>query len=274
MAARPAVRARGHDRAVIGIDQTTNDALRWFPSLRGNQDARPAATTVFCVPYAGGNAALYRKWRLAAQPAVRVVPVQLPGRMERLDERPMRSARAIADRIGEAVTEVAPAGFAFFGISLGALVAFETTRWLARRGLIAKHLFVVSSPAPTVPRTTPSSVHSGPDEDVVAVLRQLRLTPPEVLADEEMLRMLLPILRADFAVTETYVYEPAEPLRTPVTAIYGTLDSSLDSGAVERWREETTAGFTSHAVDHGHFLLPERSTELLGIVCAALSTQE
>ncbi|MEU2608434.1 thioesterase II family protein [Streptomyces albus] len=246
--------------------------LRWLPSLRAGPQPAPEETALFCVPYAGGSTALYQPWWAACPKDVRVVPVQLPGRMERLREKPLRSARSIAEQLGEAVAATGARRFALFGISMGALVAFETAHWLTAAGLPPAHLFVASSPGPSLLRSTPGTIHTGPDEELVAVLRRLGTTPPELLADTEIRQLLLPVLRADFAVTETYVYPRREPLVSPLTVLWGDEDRYLDEAVVDAWRQETCGQVRVRRFASGHFLLPERSAELLGLVRAALAS--
>ncbi|MGW6202604.1 thioesterase II family protein [Streptomyces sp. NPDC055089] len=245
--------------------------LRWVPSLRNSPRLRPDELALFCVPYAGGNASLYRPWCLPPPAGVRVLPVQLPGRMERLDERPLRSARELAAGVGQAVLASGSRRVALFGISLGSLVAFEAAHWLTDAGLAPEHLFVASGPGPSAPRPLTRHVHMGPDEELLDMVRALGVTPPELLADPEMRQLLLPVMRADFAVTETYTYERRVPLSSALTVLYGTKDPGLSPGAVDAWRSETGARFRVHRFPYGHFLLPAYARELLDLVRDSLT---
>ncbi|MFI7503322.1 thioesterase II family protein [Streptomyces sp. NPDC049687] len=253
-------------RAVAGPE-----FLRWLPSLRADPVLDPGEVTLLCVPYAGGSASLYRPWRAAAPAGIRVVPVQPPGRMERLREEPLRSAEALAEGLGRAVLDSGVRRYALFGISLGALVAYETAHWLTAAGLPPEHLVVASSPGPALPRPAQGAVHLGPDEQLVDVLAELGVTPPELLAHQEMRGLLLPVLRADFAVTETYVHRPRAALHAPVTVVHGAQDRYVGDEAARAWRRETRGAFQVRRLAAGHFVLPERSAEVLELVRAALA---
>jgi medium-chain acyl-[acyl-carrier-protein] hydrolase len=241
----------------------------WFPQLSVPSPASSARTRLFAVPYAGGSAGVFKRFERRLSGHVDVVAVQPPGRRERLGEPPLRSATEMAEHLGRAMLPLLDRPFALFGISMGALVAFETARWLRRLGRPARHLFVASYPGPRWPPRRPP-VHGAPDAVVLAVLGELGLTPPEVLADREMLDVVLPLVRADLAVTETYSYHADAPLDVPLTALYGRDDGMLPPAAVARWGWETTAAFRTVDLDCGHFLLTERPDETADAVLQGL----
>jgi medium-chain acyl-[acyl-carrier-protein] hydrolase len=145
--------------------------------------------------------------------------------------------------------------FAFFGHSMGALIAFELARELARRGRPGPlHLFVSGRRAPQVPdREEP--LHRLPDPEFVVRLRELNGTPEEVLANGELMQLLLPLLRADFAVHETYEYRPGEPLAVPISALGGIADPEVRRDDLEAWRPETRGAFRLRMLPGDHFFL-------------------
>nr|BFE56233.1 alpha/beta fold hydrolase [Dactylosporangium thailandense] len=239
------------------------DVNPWLPLPPGSPDAHP----VYCLPYAGGSAAIYRPWRRQAPPGIAVVPVQPPGRRERFEEPPLTSAVAMAEQAGAAILPTLRGPYSLFGISMGALVAFELAHWLSERGRPPVRLFVASYPAPHVPRTLPR-VHDSPDSTVVELLSALRVTPPEILASEEMRNLLMPLIRADLAVTETYVPRVREPLRMPVTVLRGVDDPHLSEDSARAWSALTEAACTVERFDAGHFLVHERPAEVMRLLAA------
>jgi surfactin synthase thioesterase subunit len=242
----------------------------WF------QSPPPAAAdvvdhhTLFCLPYAGGSAAIYRPWRRAAPAGLAVVPVQPPGRHERWVEPPVTSAESMAEQLGTAMLPLLDGEYSLFGISMGAVVAYELAHWLTRQGRPPAHLFVASYPAPHLPRTAPR-VHDSPDGTVVALLAALEVTPPELLADQEMLQLLLPTIRADLAVTETYVRHEREPLPLPITVLRGDTDRHLPADAAAGWSRETSHGCTVVVFDGGHFLLRDCAAAVFALVTETIA---
>jgi medium-chain acyl-[acyl-carrier-protein] hydrolase len=232
----------------------TLQASKWIRTF-GSSDRAPLR--LFCFPYLGGSASVFRPWPRRFNDRIELCAVQLPGRENRIGQKPFTDMRelvaAIADEIGPHVDEKP---FAFFGYSLGAIVAFELTRELRRRGLPQpRHLFVAASSAPQIaefsdpPRSTLSK------EELIAELRRLGGTPEEVLSHEELLEILLPLVRADFSILDTYRYADADPLDLPISAFGGVEDTDVPRERLEAWSVQTSAPFTVRIFPGGHFFL-------------------
>jgi medium-chain acyl-[acyl-carrier-protein] hydrolase len=185
-----------------------------------------------------------------------VCPIQLPGRFNRLSDPPRT---ALDDLVSLLLHELsgfcAELPFAFFGHSMGALIAFELTRALRRvQGPAPQQLFVSARRAPhlTDART---SLYDLPEPGFLLELQRMHGTRPEVFAHPELLRLALPILRADFQLCETYRYRSEAPLDCPVTAFAGRADAISPPALVEAWRRETHASFTLHTCAGDHFYI-------------------
>jgi medium-chain acyl-[acyl-carrier-protein] hydrolase len=214
-----------------------------------------AAYRLFVLPYAGGGVSHYRAWTKTLAESIELCLVHLPGREQRLFETPIRQVPPMAEAFANAVTPWLDRPYAFFGHSMGALISFETSRILRRRGQrLPVHLFASAHRAPHLPDSDPPVYHL-PDADFIAKLRTLNGTPQEVLDNAELMELLMPLLRADFELSETYTYTEAPRLNIPMTAIGGTEDHRVPPEDIEAWGEHTTAPFTFVMVPGDHFFV-------------------
>ncbi|MBV9279181.1 MAG: thioesterase [Chloroflexi bacterium] len=232
---------------------------------------RPRATSrLFCFTYAGGTAAAYRTWAAGLPASIEVCPVELPGRGTRLGELPYTRLPDLVRAAAPAILPYLDRPFAFFGHSMGALVAFELARHLRRAGGLSPTCLLVSAHrAPQVPDLEPPT-YILPDRTLIDKLRALEGTPKEVLDQPELLRLLLPRLRADFEVCDTYEYRPDAPLSCPIAAFGGRQDKIVPSTDLADWRAQTTGDFRMHLLPGGHFYLHTSQPLLLHLVTQEL----
>jgi medium-chain acyl-[acyl-carrier-protein] hydrolase len=225
---------------------------------------------LFCFPYAGGGASVFYPWARGLPAGVEVCAVQLPGREARLREAPIADWDVLLARLSEALAPFMDRPFALYGHSLGAAVAFELARRLRRDGRPPPfHLFVSGHRAPHCPAEGPE-LHALPDDQLIAGLRRLSGTPEEVLQHAEILALLLPLLRADFALAERYEWRPEPPLPIPITAYSGADDEHVPVEGVEAWREHTSARFRHLTLPGGHFFPQQSRAQLLADIARAL----
>lgn len=205
---------------------------------------------------------MFRRWRqLAAD--VEVYAVELPGHGVRIREAPGTHLSTMVGQIAQAMLAYAEKPFAFFGHSMGALIAFELARRLRREaGIEPVHLFVSGREAPQVP-VSDALYHTLPDDELKNALRDLNGTPTEVFESSELIQLVLPVLRADFELVETYVYSDDAPLSCPITAFGGKRDATVRAQKLEPWREQTTASFALRMFEGDHFFLRQAAEPLL-----------
>ena len=190
--------------------------------------------------------------------------VQLPGRGARLDEPAFTRMGPLVDAIVAEVTFQAP--FAFFGHSLGALVAYEVAKVLHATGRRQPdRLFASACPAPHLPRIDPP-IHQLPDEELAALINQEYASlPAEIMENPDLLRLVLPAHRSDFELVETYEYHAGEPLDRPLTVIGGTEDELTES-ELAAWGRHTATRLDLQLLPGGHFYLREQRDRLLHLV--------
>jgi surfactin synthase thioesterase subunit len=227
---------------------------------------KPAADVrLFCLPFAGGGASYYYSWSRALDTApIEVAAAQLPGRETRFREAPVRSMAALVDGLADAMAPRLDRPFWLFGHSLGAIVAYELARAMRDRGLPQPaQLFVSGAPAPSRV-TRVDDLHALSDADFIRVMAErYEGIPDEVQRNRELLSLVLPALRGDMTVIETYRYQPAAPLTCDVTALGGDRDPHLDATAFESWRGMTTGLFRSRLFPGGHFYLTDARDEIV-----------
>lgn len=222
---------------------------------------------VFCFPFAGGGASVYRTWANQLPAGVQLISIQLPGRETRLLERPIADISALVAEIAPVIQGYGDQPFAFFGHSMGALISLELARWLQRQALAGpQHLFVSGHRAPQLPGKK-RPIHQLPDEEFIRSVGEFNGTPKDVLLNRELLDLLLPTLRADFTLVETYRHAPAPPLDCPITAMGGLNDDEACREELLAWREHTSSGFRVVMFPGDHFFI--RTAEAL--VLRALS---
>jgi surfactin synthase thioesterase subunit len=227
---------------------------------------RRGALRLICFPHAGASAPVFRSWSEVLDEAISVWGVQLPGRGVRLREPPLRSMGELVRALATAVSHQGDAPFAFFGHSMGGLVAFEVTRELRRRGAPAPRvLFVSGIGAPNIPTDRPR-IHQLPKDDLLRRLRGLDGTPVELIEHPELMDSWLPTFRADLEVVETHTHQEEPPVAVPIRAFGGRDDIFVSRSELARWREQTTSGFTLRMLPGGHFFVETARTALLRAV--------
>jgi medium-chain acyl-[acyl-carrier-protein] hydrolase len=235
--------------------------------------AAPAAgLRLFCLPHAGGGASAYRGWAERLAPGIEVIAVRPPGRETRFREPPFTRVEDLVPELLDAVEPWLDRPHAWYGHSLGALVAFEACRAVRRRALPDPvRLLVSGRVAPHLPLRHPP-VHDAPAAEFTERLRRLDGTPREVLDDPRLLAALLPMLRADLAVSERYRYRAEPPLDVPISAYGGLGDAYAHGSEVGAWRRHTTAGCVVRMFPGGHFFPHETVAEVLPAVVADLGS--
>jgi medium-chain acyl-[acyl-carrier-protein] hydrolase len=232
----------------------------------------PGARLRLCsFPFAGGGARGFVPW-LRELPAdvrsqVELWAAALPGRESRLTEPPFTDIAPLIDELEPAVASSLEPPYAFFGHSMGALVAYELAHRLAAPGPV--HLVASAHRAPHLPdRHEP--VHDLPDDAVLAKLRNLGGTPDEVLQNTDLRSMLLPVLRADITACETYVYVEREPLACSITAFGGNDDREVTRDELAAWEQHTREPFVIRMFPGGHLFVETARALVLRVLARDL----
>lgn len=245
-----------------------DESKLWFPY---RVHRRAPRFRIFCFPFAGGSAGLFGSWATTLPEDVEVCSVQLPGRGTRIREPLFTRLDSVIDALIPVVRKLLDLPFVLFGHSLGALVAFEVARRLRRDRLaMPERLFASAFRGPSLPVPTPH-IHALEDGKFANHLRELNGTPAEILANSEMLEILLPMLRADFAIAETYRYYAELPLPCGISAWAGSQDAHVGLKDLEAWGRETEVSFERSSFPGDHFFVFSQQKLLLDRLMATMS---
>lgn len=206
---------------------------------------------------------MFHNWSDGLPADVEVCPVQLPGRATRLMEPAFSRLPPLIDALAEALLPLLDKPFALFGHSLGSLVSFELARQLqANHQARPVRLFVSAGPAPQIPHRGPP-IHRLPEREFSAELLRLNGTPEELLNHKELMDIVLPSLRADFALYESYRYSSGPPLNCPISTYGGLSDRKVNHSDLEAWRDQTAVSFSIRMFPGDHFFLKTTQPLLL-----------
>ncbi|HEU4421790.1 MAG TPA: alpha/beta fold hydrolase [Pilimelia sp.] len=241
-------------------------ARGWLRRYKPRPDPR---LRLVCFPYASGNATFYRPWAALLPEHVELVAVQYPGRLDRIGEPVVQDMAAMVDAIVGLLPGVLDRPVALFGHSMGAAVAFEVARCLQERydTRIAR-LFLSGRPAPAHHRN--GVKHLDSDDVLWLELHRLGGTSPEALAHPELRAAVMPSLRGDYRLIETYRPAPGGVLACPITALVGDRDPELTVAQARDWRRHTSGGFTLRVFPGDHFYLRPHRDEVIREVVSRL----
>ncbi|WP_217208445.1 thioesterase II family protein [Streptomyces sp. AC550_RSS872] len=246
------------------------DSRTWLRPVPGR--TAPAQARLFCFPYAGAGATVFRGWGPGLPEGVEALAVQLPGREDRLPDQPV-------DDLDELLTALAPGllpfldrPFAFFGHSMGAIICWELCRRLrGEQGIEPFRVFVSGCRAPQFHESRTRGTADLSDTELVQELVRLEGTPRELLDNPEFLSFVLPAFRADLSLFTSYVHRPSDPLTCPVTVFGGSADPRVDVEHLKGWADLTTGPCDVQVFEGGHFFLTTQQAGVLEAMSRALA---
>lgn len=210
---------------------------KWIVRYRPNAQAR---LRLFCFPYAGGRASLFRSWVDALPAEIDLCGIQLPGREDRLSEPAYTRLAPLLQTLAEAIAPYLDRPFAFYGHSMGALISFELARQLRRSSdRHPAHLYLAAYRAPQLPNPNIKIYHLPPE--VFKVVLRADGIPETLLQNDELMQIMLPTLRADYELCDTYEYREEPPLTCPMALFGGLDDVRVRQSDLQAWQQHTSA---------------------------------
>jgi len=244
------------------------------PWIEFRPERRNAQARILCVPYAGGSTQVFHALARSMPEQIEVGAVQLPGRWNRWREPRLTRVADASRSLAAEIARLPQMPYALFGYSLGGLIAFETARLLARdaKQRQPRALILAAIGAPAERRHVPD-LHALPDAEFIRrhAERYPGGIPPAVLDEPDLLEMLLPVLKADMQMFETYKYLPGEGLACPIYTIAGEQDPRCPPSLMSGWKNETAGAFFTEAVAGNHFFINNAVDRVRATILRALA---
>lgn len=225
---------------------------------------------ILLFPYACGGASIYRTWHNLFPSEIEVIPIQLPGRENRISEKPFTRLVEVTDYLFETLKPLYDRPLALFGHSMGSLISYELAIRLEKAGYTPAHLFVSAHSSPDNGKLG-SNDHLLSDKKLINRLRELSFTPEPVLQNQDLMKLLLPLIRADFAMCETYEYNNHPALNCPITVFGGTNDKEVSLDELDKWKAFSNASFSKNELKGDHFFVHDQADNIISEISNKLS---
>ncbi len=227
---------------------------------------------LFCFPYAGGSSTrIYREWQDNLPPYIKVHPVELPGRAELRHLLPLQNILQVIEYVNNAIAKFifADEPFAIFGHSMGALIGFELAHYLRYYG---KNPIALFASGYTAPQNTSMRIHTHhlSDETLMEYLSKLGGVPPELNYDKSLSQLILPVIRSDLAICDTYSFKHQEKLDCPIFVFGGIDDPIVNADKLNDWQQMTSKNSVVQMFHGGHFFIDVSQSLLLSSIINAL----
>lgn len=242
----------------------------WFRVIKTGESIR---RRVFCLPHAGGSAGYFRQWQDAVPAHTELIAVQYPGREERLNHLCIDNMEDMVSALFTQFLEnpsLLREPFVIFGHSMGASIAYELTLKLLDAGLkLPKTLIASATDAPGY--ANPTHFHLSSDGALIQEIVRLNPSLSFLQEHEELLQVILPSLRADYKLIESYGKrnEKRPPLPLPIIKLIGEDDDELSRKDALLWRNQTSAAFSLRVFQGGHFYLAENYQGIMKTIMEA-----
>lgn len=227
---------------------------------------------LFCLPYAGGSATVYNKWRTYLNPDIQLVPVELAGRGARFKEDFYQSiTEAVNDLYAKMDFKANHDPYAFFGHSMGSILVYELCRKIAtdnRKGPV--HIFVSGMYPPHLKKGG-KIIHQLPLDEFKTEIIKMGGTPREVFENRELMDFFVPILKADYKIFETYQYLPNDAKFDCGITVFNGLSDFITPEEMLEWGRYTSDSSKLYQYEGGHFFIHNHTAAIVDVINKTLS---
>ena len=222
---------------------------------------------LFCIPYAGATAAIYKKWEELLDPSILLIPIELPGRGKRISDPPLLSIQEMVEDIINIIQlSKNRLPFSIFGHSMGNLLAYEVSKHLEKRGLDQPEILFLSGKNP--PHCRPKTIkHLLPDDKFRQEIIKMGGIPKVIEENKELMDFFLPIIRNDFQAVEQYSFkEERKQLHIPFVVLNGSEDEMTNSSYMNEWKTYSTSSYEYYEFIGGHFFIHEHINSIIALI--------
>lgn len=244
------------------ITSVNSDLDNWFIHPRPNSNA---IARLFCFHPAGGNALFFQNWAKELHSSIEPIFIQLPRRSLHLGKPLLTRMDSVISYLSKAILEYCNKPYYFFGHSLGALIAFELAHALLKNNKPHPHCIFASGKSPPHLPSNKFTYHLS-DGDFIDVIKQYNGIPTEIFNENSLIELFLPVLRADFEILETYVYQDRPPLFCDLIALGGIDDPIVKPNSIKEWQNYTSGSFNYHLLPGDHFFIKAKLKNVLNII--------
>ena len=227
---------------------------------------------LFCFPYAGSSCAVYMRWKKHLNSGIDMHPVELSGRGARFNEPLYYSMEeAVYDAYNHLIYQIDEKPYAFWGHSMGGLIAYELYHTLKNRGYnTPSHLILSGSTAPHIPPNDPT-MHTLPEKEFKEKVLNLGGTPSEIFEEPELLELFLPVIREDFKIVNGYQFmEKEQKMNCNLEVLFGKSDRIAPYDTVKDWVDYTAGNCIFHEFEGNHFFIHDHIPEVARVINTAL----
>ncbi|WP_045520445.1 thioesterase II family protein [Clostridium sporogenes] len=221
---------------------------------------------LFVFPYAGGGASVFRNWQKEFKD-INVFAAQYPGREDRIAEDPIKNFHELLQEIFLSIIDFIPENnnYYFFGHSLGTKIIYELALKLKKeKNTVPRRIIVAGGRAPCFKEMNP--IYNLNDEEFIKELKRFSGTPEKILANNELMNIFLPMLRADFEIDEKYENKVIEKLDCSILGLMGTEDSELTLDELMKWSEYTNKDFNCKKIEGGHMFINTNYIQVINCI--------
>lgn len=216
---------------------------------------------VILLPYAGGNRFCYQNLTSELD-GFQIIPVELPGRGHRFNEPLLLDFDLAAHDIVSQITHINNLSpYCIYGHSLGALLALRVASILDNTPFKPTCIVVSGNAGPsTIER---NNKHLLKDEQFLWELKKNGGTPTEFFDNEDLQQIFLPIIRADYELSECNNLM-ADIISVPILSIMGNEEEHVD--LINNWQHFTTSKHDSVIMEGGHFFIHDNSKHIANLI--------
>jgi len=246
-----------------------NSKSKWIFQPNPRPDAK---VRLFCFPYAGSSAIVTYKYLVDSLPEfVEVCPVEFPGRGTRMGEKLIDNIEEILLNISKSFEDWLDKPFMFFGHSMGALISYELVfKIYGKYNKLPLKLYVSAHKAPFLERGGPI-MHKLDKENFIRELKKMNGIAKELFEHSELMELMLPIIRNDYAVCENYSHKNKEKINIPITAFGGLYDKDVKEEHIKQWSEVTNSEFSHFLLEGDHFFITKEKEKFLNLFSKLLA---